>query len=680
MKFVCKSRKLVLPLAISMSLSFPSFSAQICSIEDTFDEKLKNFSPNTEVSEINTIEGVNIDEFTNSIKNFETETKGLKFGALEVFNLELSALQLKQGIETKNTREIVNSSVMLASTFVPVMVDAVIEGLALEFDSNPVTAAIGGSIMIGLNIYNGVEEEKSIEQQKENLSNIDKIYLDRAKQLKDALSNYREAITGGDQGLLALDENNVSNFILGGLKKNIDKTIISLSKDVLNRRILKNETTSLLHDSKRWNINPEGSIGSNLDQISRFLTWEYSVADRYIPYEKKLHSLNIANWQYVGMWAEIAPEDMEQALRGGINDVMVSPFKHFLKNYAWLRDVYVPILDKILDEMYVNNDVLYKAMKESIEYQLTNPDFEEHTRSQYNETINTKYAWIKFGSELLENLDLSKERGEEAGIWLARILTPLISPFLESTASKGIFKELNVQSKVATIVGKLIEAKIDIHNKDALYAMIKADEESEDIPSSVMGAITTAYNKTLLDVNSLNIEKDEIKLYDMSDDAVNKILIKLQNDINEGKFNKSVEDALNNYAMEFFIPNDKGELIDKMYAMAEKISAIQAAYNGHVSLAIRTANDKIHVTTDNQEVINILKDLASYLINNFTEFYNGEIPIIMPNTKQNVEFISFGSLPFAHNDLKYILELIYTEIKDRQESIGDINHIDNVIQ
>lgn len=683
MKIKCKSGKVILPLSIL--LSFPSLSAEICSISEEFEGKLNDFSPNVEISELETIKELNIGELTHSIPNFEAETSELKISALDFFNLEISALQLKDGIERGNTQEIVNSSVMLASTFVPTMVDLTIEALALEFDSNPITMAIGSSIMVGLNIYNGVEEDKSIEQQKLALSDTDKIYKDRAVQLKNALSDYRKSITGDDNSLVSIDEENVSSLVLKVLKKNIDDTIITLSKDALNKRTLKQEKTSLLRDaSNKLGISNEKSIDSNLSSISSFLTEQYSVSGRYIPYEKKIHNLNKANWQYVGMWAEIPQKDMDLALQGGINTVLISPFRHFSGNYAWLRDVYLPVLDEILDNLYANNDVLYKTLKESIEYQLTNPEFQENLRNHYNITINKKYAWVKFGAELLENLDLSKEESAEASIWAERVLIPFIAPFLESNMASEIFSELHVESKVATIVNKLIDLKVDIHNKDAVYAIIKADEESEELPSSLKNAIDISYQNALRDANYLNINKNEIKKFDLSEDAVRKIILRLESDINQGKFNKEVDNALNNYAMSLIIvPNgvsNRSALVEKMFAAAEKISALQAAYNGHVTLAIINAKDKIQVANNDQEIVDILKDLGKHLINNYSSFYNGNIPLKMPNTKENVDFISFGALPFAINDLRYILEIISSEIDIRQRAIDDVKPLVPIVQ
>lgn len=670
MKKTHKLKSIILPLSIFMS--FPSLSMEVCSIQDKYNEKTMDFSPNTKISELDTIENIDIEKFTQSIPEFEDDISELKFGALDFFNLEISALQLADGIESGNTKEIVNSAVMLASTFVPTIIDLSIEALGIEFDSNPVSMAVGSSIMVGLNIYNGVETDKSIEQQKQALSDTDKIYKDRASQLRKALSAYRKSIAGDDSSVLMIDENNVSKIVIRALQKDIDHTITNLARDALNKRTLKQETTSLLRNASPNLVG--GDINKSLTTVSDFLTEEYSVEGRYIPIENTVHNLNKANWQYVGMWADIPPEDIEQALRGGINTVMISPFKHFLKNYSWLRDVYIPILDNILDKLYVNNDVLYKTLKNSIEYQLTNPDFQENLRNNYNITINNQYAWIKFGSELLENLDLSKEKSEEASIWAERVLIPFISPFLENSMESKIFKELNVQSKIATIVSKLIDSNIDIHNKDAVYSMIKADEASDDLPSSLKNAIDISYNNTLLDVNSLNVQKSDIKPFDVSTEAVNKILSRLQTDIEQGKLTATVDRALNNYAMGFLITpggmKNVSGITNKLFAAAEKVSALQGAYNGHVNIAIKSAIDKIHATSDEQEIVNILSELGSYLMNNYSSFYDGNIPLIMPNTAQNVEFISFGALPFALNDLKYILEIINAEIDRRQQAIS----------
>lgn len=673
MKIKCKPGSVILPLSIL--LSFPSLSAEICSVNENFEGKLNDFMPNSKIAELDTIKGLNVEELTHSIPNFEEEMSELKFNAIEFFNLEFSALQLKDGIEKGDAQEIVNSSVMLASTFVPTMVDLTIEAIGLEFDSNPITMAIGSSIMVGLNIYNGEVEKKSIDQQKRDLSDTAEIYKNKAADLKAALEDYKDSITGDDNSLVSINEDNVSNVVLTVLKKQIDQTINSLSKDALNKRTLKQEKTSLLRDaSHEWGISNEKSIDSNLSSISAFLTEQYSVSGRYIPYLNKIHNLNRANWNYVGMWANISQEDMKLALQGGFGTVLTSPFSHFSDNYVWLRDTYLPVLDEILDKLYVNNDVLYKVLKESIEYQLTDPDAQENIRNHYNITINNKYAWVKFGEQLLKNLDFSKEESKESTIWAERILIPLISPFLESSIASEIFSELNVKSKIAAIVNSLIALNVDIHNKDAVYAIIKADEASEDLPSSLKNAIDISYNNALRDADDLNIGKSEIKKFDLSEDAVRKVLLRLETDINQGKFNKEVDNALNNYAMSLIIvPNGRSNrpaMINKIFAAAEKLSAMQAAYNGHVSLAILKAKDKIKLTSNDQEIVDILKDLADYLITNYFSFYDGDIPLKMPNTTENVDFISFGALPFVRGDLQYMLEIINTEIETRQKIVN----------
>lgn len=683
MKIKCKSGSVILPLSIL--LSFPSLSAEICSVGEKFEGKLNDFTPNSEIAELDTIKDLNVGELTHSIPNFEEEMSELKFNAIDFFNLEFSALQLADGIEKGDTQEIVNSSVMLASTFVPTMVDLTIEAIGLEFDSNPITMAIGTSIMIGLNIYNGEVEKKSIDQQKRDLSDTAEIYKDRAAQLKAALEDYKDSITGDDNSLVSINEENVSNVVLTVLKTQIDQTIISLSKDALNKRTLKQEKTSLLRNASHdWGISNEKSIDSNLSSISAFLTEQYSVSGRYVPYEKKIHNLNKANWEYVGMWDDIPQEDMELAIQGGVGTVLISPFRHFSENYAWLRDIYLPVLDEILDKLYVNNDVLYKTLKDSIEYQLTDPEAQENIRTHYNITINNKYAWVKFGEELLKNLDFSKEKSKESTIWAERILIPLISPFLESSMASEIFAELNVKSKIAAIVNSLIELNVDIHNKDAVYAIIKADEASEDLPSSLKNAIDISYNKALRDADELNIGKSEIKKFDLSEDAVRKVLLRLETDINEGEFNKEVDNALNNYATSLIIvPNgvsNQPAMINKLFSAAEKISAMQAAYNGHVTLAIIKAKDKIKSTNNDQEIVDILKDLGKYLVTNYSLFYDGDIPLKMPNTTDNVDFISFGSLPFAINDLQYILEIISSEIDIRQRAIDDAKKLVSIVQ
>ncbi|VFB09609.1 Uncharacterised protein [Aeromonas salmonicida] len=660
----------VLPFIL---LSLPSISADICSMDSEYKYSMSDFSPNNMIAELDSIENGNVADFLASIPSFEEDINKLKLGALDFFNLELSALQLKDGLENGNTKEIVGSSVMLASTFVPAIVDTTIEALALEFDSNPVTMAIGASIMVGMNIYNGVEEDRSIEQQKKDLSDTDKIYKDRAEQLKNALSSYRRIIAGDDEALVKMDEENVSEIIIGALKKNVNTTIINLSKDALNKRTLEKGKTSLLHNEIPNLVGK--SISDSLSSISSFLENEYAVEGRYIPMEKIVHNLNRANWQYVGMWANIPPADMEQALKGGVNTVLISPFKHFLSNYVWLKDTYISVLNKILDELYVNNDMLYNTLSSAIKYQLTNPDFQEDIRNHYNITISRNYAWVKFGSELLESLDLSEEQSADVSMWTARVLTPFIAPLVENNMANYMLNELNVQSKVATIVNKLINLNVDIRNKDAFYAIIKANEQSENLPSSLLHAIDTAYENTRIDVKTLLISRDEIKPFDLSVDTVNKILVKLQLDIDSGKFNKAVQDALHNYAMDIlFAPGYQSNptgFTKKLYAIAGKISAMQAAYNGHVNVAIRKANDDLHKATDQEEVVGILNDLGSYLINNYYSFYDGNIPLILPNTDQNVEFISFGALPFALNDLKYILEIISAEINVRQKTIDD---------
>lgn len=384
------------------------------------------------------------------------------------------------------------------------------------------------------------------------------------------------------------------------------------------------------------------------------------------------------------MWDDIPQEDMELAIQGGVGTVLISPFRHFSENYAWLRDIYLPVLDEILDKLYVNNDVLYKTLKDSIEYQLTDPEAQENIRTHYNITINNKYAWVKFGEELLKNLDFSKEKSKESTIWAERILIPLISPFLESSMASEIFAELNVKSKIAAIVNSLIELNVDIHNKDAVYAIIKADEASEDLPSSLKNAIDISYNNALRDADELNIGKSEIKKFDLSEDAVRKVLLRLETDINEGKFNKEVDNALNNYATSLIIvPNgvsNQPAMINKLFSAAEKISAMQAAYNGHVTLAIIKAKDKIKSTNNDQEIVDILKDLGKYLVTNYSLFYDGDIPLKMPNTTDNVDFISFGSLPFAINDLQYILEIISSEIDIRQRAIDDAKKLVSIVQ
>jgi hypothetical protein len=672
MKILYKTRKLILPL--SVMFAFPVLSAENCTPEQIFEEKLNNFTPNTEIATIDNINNVNIDELTQKIPTFEVETEGLKFGVIELLNLEVSTLQLIDGIETGNTQEIVNSSVMLASTFVPTIIDGMIEAFALEFDSDPITMAIAAPIMVGLNIYNGVEADKTIEQQKQELSDADKIYKDRALHLRKALSSYRSAILGNDNALINIDESKVSELVLGTLRRQISNTIITLGRDTLNQHTLQVQKTSLLKDSAvQHNYVVSNDIATTLENFSNFLDAEYTVKNRYIPYEKKLHNLNRANWTYVGMWADIPPEDLQEALRGGISTVMVSPFRHFAKDsLTWIKKVYLPILDHTLDKMYANNDTLYKVLKDSIEYQLTSPDFQENLRVHYNASINRKYAWVKFGSELLENLDLSGEKALEASLWTSRVLLPFIDPFIESSMLEKVYEELSVESKVASVVNELMKSNIDIHNKEAAYALIKADSSSENLPSSVMNAINTAYDKALQDVNSLNLNRNEVKPFNVSPDTVKKVMDKLHNDINQGTFKKEVDTALNNYAnsLLFLDTSNHAGVIDKLYAMAEKLSSLQAAYNGHAILAIQKTKDKIRNTTDEKEIVNALQELGRYLTDNYLAFYDSNDPIVMPNTTQDVSFITFGALPFARNDLQYMLEIINAEIETRLKLVN----------
>ncbi|WP_336751774.1 hypothetical protein [Aeromonas hydrophila] len=672
MKILYKTRKLILPL--SVIFSFPVLSAENCTPEQIFEEKLNNFTPNTEIAAIDNINNVNIEELTQKIPTFEEETEGLKLGVVDIFNLELSALQLKDGIEKGNTQEIVNSSVMLASTFVPTIVDGMVEALALEFDSNPATMAIGASIMLGLNIYNGVEADKTIEQQKQDLSNADKIYKDRALGLRNALSDYRNAVLGNDSAIINIDENKVSDLVLGTLRRQISNTIITLGRDALNQHTLHAQKTSLLKESALKNgYVVSNDISLTLDNFGNFLDAEYSVKDRYIPYEKKLHNLNRANWTYVGMWADIPEEDLQEAIRGGIFTVFSSPFKHFLHDsLKWNQNVYLPILDSTLHKMYASNEEIYKVLKKSVEFQLTNPGFQEGLRIHYNASINKKYAWVKFGSELLENLDLSGEKAVEATLWTARVLLPFIEPFMESRMLEDIYGQLSVESKIAAIVNELIKSNIDIHDRDAAYALIKADASNEDVPSSVLKAINIAYDKTLQDVDSLNLSKDEIKPFNISTETVNKIMNKLHDDVNKGTFEKEVASALDNYARDLLFVNmsEKRNAFDKFYAMAEKISSLQAAYNGHIVLAIRKTTDKIKNKTDEQEVVNALRELGRYLTDNYFAFYDSSDPIVMPNTTQDVSFITFGALPFARNDLQYMLDIINAEIETRLKLVN----------
>ncbi|MNF85387.1 hypothetical protein D3C84_677800 [compost metagenome] len=230
-----------------------------------------------------------------------------------------------------------------------------------------------------------------------------------------------------------------------------------------------------------------------------------------------------------------------------------------------------------------------------------------------------------------------------------------------------VYEELSVESKIATIVNELMKSNIDIHDKNAFYAFIKADTSSESLPSSVINAIDTAYGKTLQDVNSLNLGKNEIKPFNISPDTVKKVMDKLHNDINQGTFNKEVNAALNNYARNLllFDTSSHSASIDKTYAMAEKLSSLQAAYNGHVVLAIQKTKDKIKNTVDEKDIVNDLQELGRYLIDNYLAFYDSSDPIVMPNTSHDVSFITFGALPFARNDLQYMLDIINSEIESR---------------
>jgi hypothetical protein len=672
MKNLYKIRKLILPL--SVMFSFPVISAESCTPEQIFEEKLNNFTPNTEIAAIDNINNINIDELTQKIPTFDVETEGLKFSVMELLNIEISTLQLIDGIETGNTKEIVNSSVMLSSTFVPTIVDGMIEAFALEFDSDPITMAIAVPIMVGLNIYNGVEADKTIEQQKQELSDADKIYKDRASHLKKALYSYRSAILGNDNALINIDEGKVSELVLGTLRRQISDTIITLGRDTLNQHTLQVQKTSLLKNSAvQNNYIVSNDIAMTLENFSNFLDAEYTIKDRYIPYEKKLHNLNRANWTYVGMWANFPTEDLHRAIQGGIQTVLISPFRHFSKDsLIWIKNVYLPILDHTLEKIYANNDTLYKVLKDSIEYQLTNPSFQENLRVHYNASINRKYAWVKFGSELLENLDLSGEKALETSLWTSRVLLPLIDPFIEISMLEKVYEDLSVESKVASIINELMKSNIDIHNKEAAYALIKADSSSDNLPSSVMNAINTAYDKALQDVDSLNINKNEIKPFNISPDTVKKVMDKLHDDINQGTVEREVDVELNNYASSllFVDTSNHAAMIDKFYAMAEKLSSLQAAYNGHVVLAIQKTKDKIKNTTNKKEIVNALQDLGRYLTDNYLAFYDSNDPIIMPNTSHDVSSITFGALPFARNDLQFMLETINSEVEYRLKIIN----------
>lgn len=677
MKIPYKKKQLILPL--SAIFSFSVLSAENCTPDQIFHEKVNNFTPNTEIVTIESVAGVNIDELTQKIPNYEVETDGLKFSVIDLLNIEINALQLAEGIENGNTQEIVNSSVMLASNFTPIIVDATSELLALELDSNPITMSISGFIMEGLNIYNGTEADKTIAQKKRTLSNADKRYKDTASNLRQTLSIYRNSILGDNNALIKVDEENVSKLVLGALRKQVHDTVISLSRDALNQRTLLVQKTSLLKNKPELHVSD--NIFATLDNFSYFLNEEYSVQKYFVPPQEKIrfipglhasYTLNRANLATIWSGSELSRSERGLLARGGIFQVLVSPFKHYFKdNVFWAKNVYLPILNNTLDKMYVNNDLLHKVLKDSIQYQLTNPDFQENLRVHYNSAINRRYAWIKFGSELLENLDLTGEKSTEALLWTSRVLLPFIEPFFESRGLKKINKELSVASQVASIVNELIKSNIDIHNKAAFYALIKADSSNDDLPSSVMNALDTAYNKTLQDADSLNLGQNEIKPFNVSAETVKKIMNKLDDDINKGVFKKAVELEVNNYAIDLVsYKNFDWIAMAKFYAMAEKISLLQAAYNGNVVLAINNAKDEIKDTTDEKEIVNTLQELGRYLIDNYLAFYDSDTPIKRTDKNQDVSFISFGALPFARNDLKYMLDVIDGEINARLNIIN----------
>lgn len=578
--------------------------------------------------------------------------------------LGMGIYELEDGIINHKTSSLVNGSLSIASIVAPEIVSSITTEL-ISADIGAITGGASALILAeGMNIASGISSDKMIDKVKQHNSDTAEHYKKTVRLLEKSLDDTKLVISGDGDEYYKVTNEHFANVVVELTKKGIEKFTNGIFLKAFEKnahktyRERRNENI-LYHLEGKDVANNDGLI-EELKKVRYLLDEEYRVNSYFVPYAG---TYDLSLHYFINIWNPRRELTEEEILKFAKNPVLYSTgfYEEYKPLLGWSRtknELIFGMVDKMMDDKVS----LFKDYHTVSKYIINEyPTIQHKMLKKYNQTIDTQYAWLRLGEEILDYIDYSSEESQRDAEWAFRILMPFIEVFAESSIDKRIIKSIQVSTMTSSFVSELINSGVDITSNDAKNDVMKLANKL-GFPASIKNNLSADFEKVKSLTLSRRLKANDIKPLVLTEDEISRHIAETQKLIDDGYLKSRLDTEINSLIKEKVLPNFQGGY-KRIPETAQDMSRYHWAYEKSVISIL----DRYILQFEKKITDDGLERLITELHINYNAFMNNN-NVISPKDK----WINFSTLGQTENENISLIDFLSKHIKFAPSLVDEI--------
>ena len=485
--------------------------------------------------------------------------------------LAVGMYDLAKGIQDGNSGEIINGSMSIASVVVPELVSEVVAEVAGAAAGEIAGGILAWGFAEGMDIYHGIKLDELISDSKINNQKLEQNYAGVVNRIYQSLAETRRIISGNAEEEYKLTVENFGKITVNLAQRQINEiAFLMINRELAKVSAIrdKNRSDSALTDplfflqrSMDEPVYDKAHFAQSLGRINSALKQEYYPKDFFAAYYSDAYAVS----RHYMTDPYSTHLDGTPLTRQELTQAYANPF---LRSRGLQGDIFPltdwthhhwPAIVEVVQKMMDSNGQLAEDFQKVAKLVAQNyPELQREMVKQYNKVILNQAAWIKFGEEVLANIDYRKEKDANGTLWAVRVLTPLVDPFFEMGLDKKIIEQVNVSVLINKFIIALAKSNVRITDEKAWHVVQKYSD-SLGLPWSVTHNMSESFNEARKWTADTLLTRHDIKPIQFTAEEIARHNRETRQMLDNGTLKHLLDTAIHDYLFNKVLPDFRGD-------------------------------------------------------------------------------------------------------------------------